>query len=69
MYAVKKRQTLEHMLFFCRHAKLIWKAAPIRWDGLQDFRHNFWHWWNSLMEAKKRVEGRDHKALSINILW
>ncbi|XP_071906100.1 uncharacterized protein [Coffea arabica] len=52
-----------------RHAELIWKAAPVRWDGLLDFRHNFWLWWNSLMEAKERVEGRDHIVLTINILW
>ncbi|XP_027173470.1 uncharacterized protein LOC113773121 [Coffea eugenioides] len=57
------------MLFFCKNAEFIWKAAPIRWDGLQEFRHNFWHWWNGLMEAQKRVEGRDHIALTINILW
>nr|XP_027102990.1 uncharacterized protein LOC113724267 [Coffea arabica] len=51
------------------HAELIWKAAPICWDGLNVYRINFWHWWNSLVEAKERKEGRNHIELTINTLW
>ncbi|XP_071926981.1 uncharacterized protein [Coffea arabica] len=60
---------MEHMFFFCKHAELIWKAAPINWDGLRDYRHNFWLWWGGLMEAKARKEGREHIELTINVLW
>ena len=67
-YCGEKTETLEHTLFFCRHAELIWKAIPIRWDGLNSFKYYFWLWWNSLMEAKERIEGREHIALTINIL-
>nr|XP_027096274.1 uncharacterized protein LOC113716180 [Coffea arabica] len=48
----KGTETMEHMFFFCKHAELIWKAAPISWNGLKDYRHNFWQWWSGLMEAK-----------------
>ena len=60
---------MEHMFFFCSHAEFIWKAAPIDWDGLKEFRHCSWHWWNGLMEAQNRMEGRSHIALTVNILW
>ena len=62
-------ETLEHKFFFCRHSENIWKAAPIDWDGLKEFRHSFWHWWNSLMDAQDRIEGKNHIALTVNILW
>ncbi|XP_027082670.1 uncharacterized protein [Coffea arabica] len=52
-----------------QHAENIWKAAPIDWDGLKEFRHSFWHWWNSLMDAQDRIERRNHIALIVNILW
>ncbi|XP_027182039.1 uncharacterized protein LOC113780435 [Coffea eugenioides] len=57
------------MFFFCKHAKQIWKAAPLQSDGLNDFKNNSWLWWNGLMEAKQRAAGRAHIALTINILW
>ena len=62
-------ENLEHMLFFCQHAELLWKVAPIYWNGLNGYRNNFWHWWNRLVEAKERKEGRSHIELIINILW
>ena len=62
-------ESLEHMLFFCQHAELLWKVAPIYWNGLNGYRNNFWHWWNSLVEAKERKEGRNHIELTINTLW
>lgn len=62
-------KTLEHMFFFCEQAEQIWKAPPIQWNDLNEFRNNFWLWWNGIMKAKSRTEGLDHMALTINILW
>ncbi|XP_071901099.1 uncharacterized protein [Coffea arabica] len=62
-------ETIEHMFFFCNHAEYIWKAAPINWDGLNEFKHKFWHWWNGLMDVERRPEGKTHIALTVNILW
>ena len=62
-------ETLEHMLFHCRRVALIWKAAPIQWDGLEGLRNSFWHWWEELMQSTKREEGRDHIILTANLLW
>ncbi|XP_027182377.1 uncharacterized protein LOC113780798 [Coffea eugenioides] len=65
----ERTETLEHMFFFCKHAELIWKVAPINWEGLNEYRYSFWHWWGSLMEAQVRKEGREHIELTINVLW
>lgn len=62
-------ETLEHMLFQCDKAALIWKAAPLQWDGLERFRGSFWHWWEELMQVTKREEGREHIILTANLLW
>ncbi|XP_027148760.1 uncharacterized protein LOC113749274 [Coffea eugenioides] len=62
-------ETLEHMFFFCKHAELIWKASPMQWDGLVEFRKSFWLWWNSLMEARERDAGKEHICLTVNLLW
>ncbi|XP_027152667.1 uncharacterized protein LOC113752811 [Coffea eugenioides] len=37
-------ETIEHCLFLCDHSKVIWKAAPLNWDGLELFSNRFWHW-------------------------
>ncbi|KAL3510907.1 hypothetical protein ACH5RR_030308 [Cinchona calisaya] len=34
-------QTVEHCLFFCQHAKWIWRLVPAQWEGLNDLRGNF----------------------------
>ncbi|XP_027076016.1 uncharacterized protein [Coffea arabica] len=62
-------ETVEHMFFYCKHAELIWKASPIQWDGLLEFRKSVWLWWNSLMEAKARDAGKEHICLTVNLLW
>ncbi|KAL3502671.1 hypothetical protein ACH5RR_037120 [Cinchona calisaya] len=62
-------ETLEHCFFHCQNAELIWKLAPLHWDGLNQFRGNLWNWWSELMGAANRTDGRDHIILTVNILW
>lgn len=62
-------EKLEHIMFFCGNAKEIWRRAPISWDGLECFRENFWLWWEELMQTTRRAEGKEHIALTVNILW
>ncbi|XP_071927124.1 uncharacterized protein [Coffea arabica] len=57
------------MLFFCDNAETTWKLAPIQWDGLKDLRGNFVRWWEGILAAKKREQGQEHIALTVNILW
>lgn len=56
-------------MFLCDHAKVIWKAAPLNWDGLELFSNRFWHWWEELKGAAKEENGRERITLTVNLLW
>lgn len=56
-------------MFFCKNAEMIWKLAPITWDGLNDLMCNFIRWWEKFLQAKSRDQGQDHITLTANILW
>lgn len=62
-------ETVEHMIFFCSNTQMVWKLAPINWDGLNDFRCNFPRWWERILQAKSRKEGEEHITLTANIIW
>ena len=52
-----------------RKAQKVWKMAPIQWDGIAEQAGNFLAWWNAIMEATNRTNGREHIDLTVNILW
>ncbi|XP_071926178.1 uncharacterized protein [Coffea arabica] len=62
-------ETAEHMLLFCKNAKLTWRIAPLQWDGLNGMRINIVRWWEGLIEAKRRDMGQEHVTLIVNIMW
>lgn len=43
-YCGEAVETVQHMMFFCRNAEMIWKLAPITWEGLNDLKCNFLRW-------------------------
>ncbi|KAL3528971.1 hypothetical protein ACH5RR_008293 [Cinchona calisaya] len=57
-------ETLEHMLFHCNNAELIWKMVLIPWKALNQFRRNFWKWWSELLGAANRDEENKHIVLT-----
>ncbi|XP_027098791.1 uncharacterized protein [Coffea arabica] len=62
-------ETVEHLLLNCRETKHIWHIAPIQWDGMQEHHGCFKRWWISVTEARHRIAGSQHLALTVNILW
>ncbi|CDP00431.1 unnamed protein product [Coffea canephora] len=62
-------ETIEHILFHCHQAQKVWKLAPIQWDGIQNQTGCFKKWWAALSQATSRTEGRQHIALTANLLW
>nr|XP_027101192.1 uncharacterized protein LOC113720678 [Coffea arabica]XP_027115614.1 uncharacterized protein LOC113733445 [Coffea arabica] len=62
-------ETLEHLLFFCDHAKAIWEVAPVSWEGLETYRYKFWHWWEELKDAVKGKMGQERIGVTVNLLW
>ncbi|XP_027121672.1 uncharacterized protein [Coffea arabica] len=63
------RETIEHMLLNCRESKMIWKLAPVHWNGILEHHGSFRRWWLSILEAKHKTEGWLRISLSVNILW
>ncbi|XP_027184267.1 uncharacterized protein LOC113782585 [Coffea eugenioides] len=62
-------ETVEHIFFQCKQAQMIWRMAPLQWDGLKEHTPDFSRWWSSLMEVQVRKEGREHINLTVEILW
>ena len=62
-------ETVEHIFFQCTKAKLIWKMAPLQWDGLHEDTTDFRKWWSRLMGVKERKDGMQHICLTVDILW
>lgn len=62
-------ETTEHIFFHCSKAHLVWKLAPVQWDGASEHQGNFRSWWAEISKARCRKEGYDHIALTANILW
>ncbi|XP_027171847.1 putative late blight resistance protein homolog R1B-17 [Coffea eugenioides] len=50
-------------------AQKVWKLAPVQWDGIQTQTGCFKQWWAALTQARSRKEGKQHLALTANILW
>nr|XP_027120381.1 uncharacterized protein LOC113737334 [Coffea arabica] len=62
-------ETIEHIFFTCPTAKVIWKIAPVRWEGLAKLQGNLWRWWEAVLQAAKKSEGVGRIQLTANILW
>ncbi|XP_027068582.1 uncharacterized protein [Coffea arabica] len=60
---------VEHILFHCAQAQKVWKLAPVQWDSIQTQTGCFKQWWTALIQARSRKEGKQHIALTANILW
>lgn len=42
------KESLEHHIFHCKLAQIIWKLAPVNWEGIQDLTQNFQSWWRKV---------------------
>ncbi|XP_027086499.1 uncharacterized protein [Coffea arabica] len=62
-------ETIEHMLFYCPAAQVVWKLAPVKWEGIAELQCNFWRWWDAVMQSAREVQGLDRIQLTVNILW
>lgn len=60
---------MEHLLFKCRRAQLIWKLSPVKWDRLAKDVHRFSWWWKMVCSLKRDMVNEDQIQLSVYILW
>ncbi|KAL3534566.1 hypothetical protein ACH5RR_003027 [Cinchona calisaya] len=63
------QESIEHILFFCDHAKSVWNLAPVQWDGLEEARGDFWEWWNMIRLATNEKGDKENAVITANILW
>ncbi|KAL3514328.1 hypothetical protein ACH5RR_027045 [Cinchona calisaya] len=61
-------QTLEHIIFFCLFAQMVWKMVPIKWDEIEDLRYNIKRWRLGLMEAGKMEDGNKQIGFIVKLL-
>ncbi|XP_027118308.1 uncharacterized protein [Coffea arabica] len=62
-------ETVEHMLFTCPRAQVVWKLASVRWEGLRDLQGNLWRWWVAVAQTGTKESGTEHISLTANIMW
>lgn len=65
----KEVETIEHMFFKCRRAQVVWKLAPVKWDGLESNTERFAWWCQSLFSLQMDKICQDRIQLSLYILW
>lgn len=68
-YVWEEAENLEHLFFWCRRAHVVWKLAPLKWDGLEQESENFSWWWQKLSLLSLDKTNQDTIQLSVYILW
>ncbi|GER55378.1 heat stress transcription factor A-7b [Striga asiatica] len=61
-------ETLEHALFNCPNAQLVWNLAPVNWEGPKE-QDSFKDWWWQISELNKSETSEARIQLSTYILW
>ncbi|XP_071914033.1 uncharacterized protein [Coffea arabica] len=65
----KEQETTEHALLHCKTREMAWATFPVSWDGIKDYKWNFWKWWEHMQEARSRKDGTKHIEATANLLW
>lgn len=65
----KTMETIEHFVFHCAKAKLIWKLAPVRWDSIQQHTFSFKEWWRELANVSNQPSRRERQELTAYLIW
>lgn len=60
---------MEHALLSCKAREIACKLFPIKWDGIEEHKWNFWDWWESMQNPKSHYGGQDHIEATADFLW
>lgn len=62
-------ETVEHMLFHCQRAQILWKLVPVQWDGLTPFTDALKEWWRKQWEIGKNGDMEERQELTAYLMW
>lgn len=62
-------ETIEHLFFHCPKAQLIWKIAPVSWEGMAYATDSFKGWWLEHGKAEKAQELQNRQEITAYIMW
>ncbi|XP_071917188.1 uncharacterized protein [Coffea arabica] len=65
----EETETIKHIFFFYPKAKVVWKLAPVRWEGLVALQGKLWRWWEAVMQVAKETQGVDRIRLTVQQQW
>ncbi|CAH2946199.1 MAG: hypothetical protein PPHERAN_6371 [uncultured Paraburkholderia sp.] len=59
----------EHLFFHYRKSKMIWKLAPISWEGMMSYAESVKEWWIQHSNSKNCVEFQSRLELTLYLWW
>lgn len=62
-------ETVEHLFFLCAKAQIIWKLAPVSWDGLESQTFSFKEWWRAHGKVGQREKLKERQEQTAYIIW
>lgn len=62
-------ETVEHLFFHCPKTQLIWRLAPVSWEGLDHATDSFKAWWMEQDKSGKVLGLQDKQELTAFIMW
>lgn len=63
------KETREHLFFHCPDSVLIWKLAPVSWEGIQGYTDSLEEWWKRICMAKYDHQFQRRAELTVYLLW
>lgn len=65
----EEKETVGHVFFHCPTAQLIWKLAPVRWEGVDQQVISVQDWWRDMVTARNMKKLDDRKEFFVYMLW
>lgn len=62
-------ETVEHVMFRCVKAQLVWKLGPMRWEWILDFKDTFKEWWRSKGAGGQKNRMLERLEIFAYIFW
>ncbi|GER28347.1 ribonuclease H-like superfamily protein [Striga asiatica] len=62
-------ESMEHILYSCERASLVWKLAPVSWDGCSSAESDFKGWWCRICEGRTTAIYIKRQQLTVYLLW